>query len=109
MSGPTTSTSLLPMSISSVNSYNLQGAVLGKGQDLPSGSSHTMSAPWGLTFQVLNHLVNQDLQQGVLVDHSQHVLLLDDLHLVGGDCGWDVGMYLWVLRYKYLSEHSCYL
>jgi hypothetical protein len=51
---------------------------------------------WGCAFQPHSHLVDQDLQVGVLVEHLHHVLLLDDLHLVGvvvagilaGTCGY---------------------
>jgi hypothetical protein len=43
-----------------------------------------MSSLWGCAFQLQSHLVDQDLQVGVLVEHLHHVLLLDDLHLVGG-------------------------
>ena len=61
------------MSISSVEFQHPQGIVLSKGRGLPSYSFLTIVDPLGLASQLRRHLVNEDLQQGVLVKHSHHV------------------------------------
>jgi hypothetical protein len=120
MNSPTTPTDLLTMSISSVEFQHLQGFILSKGRGLPPCSSLTMVAPLGLALQLCRHLVNKDLQQGGLVEHSHHVDLRHGglgshllhvglchvLHLGRGGLK-DIDRFLWVLRYKYLPEHCC--
>ena len=76
LSTPTTYNSLLVKSISLVDVQHLHCELGFKGGDFPSDPSNTMSSHCSLARQLQRHLVDKYLQQGVLVEHVQHLLLL---------------------------------